>query len=165
MIQQLDELIGAALGAWDAGNDHRVGKLLIALTGRRPGYRADIDAFRAQLSATVASRAQASPLSVSAEIDKLEAALYGKIVLYAEVGTHPMTDYAKIPVSERGQGDRHADDAEVLSLRSQLVGLTKALDQVQATVTKMRGSPFSKHWAATLDLILAGVQQETQPKP
>jgi hypothetical protein len=36
---------------WDADNDHRVGKILKALSGRMPGYRADIDKIHAVISA------------------------------------------------------------------------------------------------------------------
>lgn len=36
---------------WDNGNDARVGKILIAMSGRVPGYRADIDAIHALRSA------------------------------------------------------------------------------------------------------------------
>lgn len=35
--------------AWDADKDMRVGKILIALSGKAPGYRADIDAIHALL--------------------------------------------------------------------------------------------------------------------
>jgi hypothetical protein len=39
-----------AHAAWDADNDSRVGKILMALSGYRPGYRADIDAIHATLA-------------------------------------------------------------------------------------------------------------------
>jgi hypothetical protein len=39
---------------WDRDNDMRVGKMLRALSGNLPGYRADIDQFRAALATTPA---------------------------------------------------------------------------------------------------------------
>lgn len=37
-------------GEWDRDNDSRVGKLLIALSGKAPGYRPEIDAIHAVLA-------------------------------------------------------------------------------------------------------------------
>lgn len=39
-----------AARAWDADNDSRVGKLLLALEGSRKGYRADIDGIHEAIS-------------------------------------------------------------------------------------------------------------------
>lgn len=52
MAQPLDELkriAREALDAWDADNNCRVGKILKALAGLQPGYRADIDALHAAM--------------------------------------------------------------------------------------------------------------------
>lgn len=46
----IDTLVGIAEEAfreWDKDNDPRVGKILLALAGHAPGYRADIDAIHA----------------------------------------------------------------------------------------------------------------------
>lgn len=65
----LTAIANEALKAWDEDRDSRVGKILAALAGRMPGYRADVDDLRRRLaSAQVAkdSEAQAFGSNVGA---------------------------------------------------------------------------------------------------
>lgn len=47
-LQQLEAICEEIFDRWD--NDQRSGKLLLALSGRLPNYRPDVDAVRAALS-------------------------------------------------------------------------------------------------------------------
>lgn len=47
----VEAIAAEAHTAWDADNDMRVGKILIALAGRAPRYRADIDRIHAATTA------------------------------------------------------------------------------------------------------------------
>lgn len=51
VLRELKRIAGEAFDAWDADRDSRVGKMLLALAGNKPGYRADIDALHASLAA------------------------------------------------------------------------------------------------------------------
>jgi hypothetical protein len=50
--EELKRIAWEAFEAWDADKDLRVGKMLKALAGRSPRYRADIDALHAALATT-----------------------------------------------------------------------------------------------------------------
>ena len=47
-LEQLEKICDEIFERWD--KDMRSGKLLTALAGRLPGYRADVDAVRAALA-------------------------------------------------------------------------------------------------------------------
>lgn len=49
-LRSVIKLANEAHREWDADNDMRVGKILIALSGSMPRYRADIDAIHAALA-------------------------------------------------------------------------------------------------------------------
>ena len=49
-LRSVVEIAKEAHREWDSDNDHRVGKILMALAGYRPGYRADIDAIHAAIA-------------------------------------------------------------------------------------------------------------------
>lgn len=46
-VESLVKIAEEAFTEWDSDNDPRVGKILLALSGEVPGYRADIDAMHA----------------------------------------------------------------------------------------------------------------------
>lgn len=50
-LKSFVKIADEAATEWDNDNDPRVGKILIALSGGAPGYRSDIDAIHALLSA------------------------------------------------------------------------------------------------------------------
>lgn len=54
LSEQLDQILRVMFDAWDSDQDHRVGKMIKALAGLSPGYRPDIDQFRAQLESSSA---------------------------------------------------------------------------------------------------------------
>lgn len=54
--ERLDQFLHEMYDAWDNDNDSRLGKLILSLAGQRPGYRADHDAFRAELAQSGALR-------------------------------------------------------------------------------------------------------------
>lgn len=47
-LEQLEAICAEIFERWD--QDMRSGKLLLALSGKLPGYRADVDAVRARLA-------------------------------------------------------------------------------------------------------------------
>ncbi len=51
-LEKAKHVAAEAYREWDADNDPRVGKLLAALAGSMPKYRADIDAIHAALAAS-----------------------------------------------------------------------------------------------------------------
>ena len=51
LLSQVLSIAAEAREHWDADRDMKVGKLLIALSGRLPGYRTDIDAIVAAAGA------------------------------------------------------------------------------------------------------------------
>lgn len=71
---QLKAIALDGLASWEADNDARVGKILMALAGLRPGYRADVDDLFRSLS-TSAPIAQAP-----ASIEDLAAAVVQRVL-------------------------------------------------------------------------------------
>jgi hypothetical protein len=52
-LQRVPRIAAEAAAEWDADHDARVGKILIALSGRLRGYRSDIDEIHSALSPLV----------------------------------------------------------------------------------------------------------------
>ena len=59
VLDELKRIAAETYQEWDSDNDSRVGKLLAALAGYRPKYRADIDALHAALEASAARQGSA----------------------------------------------------------------------------------------------------------
>lgn len=92
--QALDRFVAAAndaLQAWDADRDSRVGKLLAALAGRLPGYRADVDAAHAVRQQSVASADNPTLWRVKAE---WHYGAFGRAACGADVPNMRLTEVA-----------------------------------------------------------------------